>query len=307
VSEVDSPVRSPALFSPVRRLLIPVLVASFALVAGLLAYAAGSGSAAPELDAQESAFLELLNDYRASNGKPPLIVHPQLNAAADWYATDMATQNYFGDYTYCMSNFQVGAHCDSLGRRPGERVAAFGYPGGVGENIAAGFMSAESVFDAWSRSPGHNANMLGNYRVIGIGWFCNQASRYRCYWVTDFGNVLPPVTPPPTPTPPATEAPTPTSPPEPLSWGDLDCNGTLDGGDALSVLLNSADLGASGASAGCPALGSSVMVDGDEYIWGDIDCSEGVAVADSIELLKRLADVDPASSQPDCPEPGAGL
>lgn len=291
---------------PGRGVLIAILTAAFAVGAVILVMTVRGGSAAPELDNQETTFLQLLNDYRADHGKPPLAAHPQLNAAADWYATDMATQNYFGDYVYCMNNFQIpSAHCDSLGRLPGARVRAFGYPSGVGENTAGGFMSAQSVFDAWAASAGHNANMLGNYRVIGIGWACNQASRYRCYWVTDFGNEPPPVTPVPTPSAPPTETPSPTATPvltPQLQWGDLDCNGSLDSGDALSVLLDQAGLTSYSSSAECPPVGSYVSIDGESLLWGDIDCSDEVATADSIELLKRIADVGASNAPAGCPQ-----
>jgi uncharacterized protein YkwD len=58
------------------------------------------------------------------------------------------------------------------------------YPGGWsywGENIAMGFGSSASVFNAWMASPGHRANILkaaytqmGIGRVSAGGWWCQQ-------------------------------------------------------------------------------------------------------------------------------------
>jgi uncharacterized protein YkwD len=58
------------------------------------------------------------------------------------------------------------------------------YPGGWshwGENIAMGFGSSVSVFNAWMASPGHRANILkaaytqmGIGRVSAGGWWCQQ-------------------------------------------------------------------------------------------------------------------------------------
>jgi hypothetical protein len=57
-----------------------------------------------------------------------------------------------------------------------------------GENIAGVASTAQSVFEAWKNSPGHNANMLDpKYAVIGIGFIYNSTSPYGYYWTTDFG------------------------------------------------------------------------------------------------------------------------
>ena len=54
-----------------------------------------------------------------------------------------------------------------------------------GENIAYGFFSSDSVMQAWMNSPGHKANILGNYyTTIGIG---AVKYGYTYYWVQLFG------------------------------------------------------------------------------------------------------------------------
>ena len=164
------------------------------------------------LDAEEAAFLTLINNYRAANGLGPLTVSSSLSRAAAWMVHDLGVNNYF-------------AHTDSLGRSPSTRAQDCGYPSGAGENLAAGtnWDSAQEAFDAWQGSPGHNANMLGStYVVIGVAREQVPGSQYNWYWGTSFGNVddsgsPPSPTPTPTTPPPPTATSTPTPPPAPTA------------------------------------------------------------------------------------------
>lgn len=172
----------------IRRWRLPFMgaIAGVALVLGA---AAGIGFDKPasaltnctvndtSIDAEERAFLGLINTYRAQNGLGALTLSTNLNRASTWMAADMGQKNYF-------------SHTDSLGRSPSTRAIDCGYPQGAGENIAAGtnWSSASAVFTAWKNSSGHNANMLnGSYRQIGIARVFTSGSTYGWYWVTDFG------------------------------------------------------------------------------------------------------------------------
>ncbi|MEO8373430.1 MAG: CAP domain-containing protein [Candidatus Solibacter sp.] len=129
------------------------------------------------IDAEEQAFLGLINTYRSQNGLGALTMSTNLNRASTWMAADMGVKKYF-------------SHTDSLGRSPSTRAIDCGYPQGAGENIAAGtnWSTASAVFAAWKASSGHNANMLnGAYRQIGISRVFTSGSPYGWYWVTDFG------------------------------------------------------------------------------------------------------------------------
>lgn len=164
--------------------------AAFAVLAGLTLIAAGSlsedraaqaltnCSASDEaLDGEEQAFLGLINAYRVQSGLGTLAVSSNLNRAAAWMTGDLATKNYF-------------SHVDSLGRGPHQRSIQCDYPGEAGENLAAGTFreSAQSAFDAWRSSPGHNANMLyPTYRMIGIARRYDASATYGWYWATSFG------------------------------------------------------------------------------------------------------------------------
>ncbi|HEY7268416.1 MAG TPA: CAP domain-containing protein, partial [Dehalococcoidia bacterium] len=61
------------------------------------------------IDAEESAFLNLINQYRGA-GLPQLKMSVELNRASSWMAYDLATHTSF-------------SHTDSLGRDPWTRMA----------------------------------------------------------------------------------------------------------------------------------------------------------------------------------------
>jgi len=182
-----------------RKLLLPAIVALAITAAAVIVAHPAPTTADTALDSEEQAFVNLINQYRAQNGRGPLSIDPSLAAAADWMSFDMGVNNYF-------------SHTDSLGRDPFQRMNAFGYNYNTwrGENIAAGTSSAQTVFDLWRNSPGHNANMLNaNYKVMGIARAYTSGSGYGWYWTNDFGGYIVPATPTPSPSPAPTPSPTP--------------------------------------------------------------------------------------------------
>ena len=174
------------------------LTVTAALIVGLaicilvaLARPASPTSADPQLDSEEQAFVTLINNYRAQNGLGPLSIDWEMQASSDWMSADMGQKGYF-------------SHTDSMGRDPWTRMCDFGYCYNTwkGENIAAGYTTAQSVFTAWQNSPGHNANMLGaNYTAMGISRVNTPGSVYGWYWTNDFGGVNSNATPPASATP----------------------------------------------------------------------------------------------------------
>jgi uncharacterized protein YkwD len=168
---------------PSRILFAAALVAVFALAAFAVvdapaATAAGDCTADGSLDAEEKAFLALINNHRAQNGAAALGVSYTLSKAAQWKSQDMGANGYF-------------AHND-LNRTWVDRIrdCGYGYNTSLGENIAAGVSSAQSAFNLWKNSSGHNANMLNaGYRTIGIGRAYTAGSPYGWYWTTEFGGV----------------------------------------------------------------------------------------------------------------------
>ena len=131
------------------------------------------------LDAEESAFLDRINAYRAANGLKAVGACRTLSIASERHSADMRDREYFG-------------HKSPEGTLPPDRACKAGYNGGcfgnsaVGENIAAGFPTAEEVIAAWKSSAGHDATMRsGTYRVIGIGRV--EGGKYGTTWTTVFG------------------------------------------------------------------------------------------------------------------------
>ncbi len=186
------------------RLRLPVILA---IATALLVAAPARPVAA--LDAEEQAFLELINEYRVASGLNPLSLNSNLNEAARWMSQDMATNDYI-------------SHTDSLGREPSQRMASFGYSYNTwrAENLAAGIDAAHVAFELWKDSPGHNASMLnGNFKVIGIARSYGEGTVHGWYWATDFGGQGDPVPPANVvtvePTPELTPEPTPHPSPEP--------------------------------------------------------------------------------------------
>ena len=129
------------------------------------------------IDTEEQRLLDLINQYRAANGKNQLAFHTDVTRAAAWLSRDMATKNYF-------------SHTDSNGRGMGARLTWCGVSyTNAAENIAAGQTTAQAVFDAWKASSGHNANMLRDgVTKAGIGRTYNSSSRYGWYWTLNVTN-----------------------------------------------------------------------------------------------------------------------
>ena len=158
-------------------------------------------SVSDNIDAEEQAFLTLINDYRQQNGQQPLALSSALTRASAWKSQDLGANNYF-------------AHDDLYVPRSWDqriRDCGYSYNTWIGENIAAGNAAATDTFDQWRNSPGHNANMLSaNYSAIGIARAYNAGAAYGWYWSTDFGGVNdgPPATATPAASPTATRTPT---------------------------------------------------------------------------------------------------
>jgi len=140
-------------------------------------------------DPEELRFLELINEYRAENGLPTLILSDALTLAGERHNEDMGRYNFFAHDTAQSDHFPAGSE-------PWDRMALSGYdyPDSYrAENLAAGYETAEEAFQAWRESPGHNKNMLdGNQRVIGISRLEVPGSKFGWYWTTDFGSELDP-------------------------------------------------------------------------------------------------------------------
>lgn len=111
----------------------------------------------------------LLNQHRLANGKSALAYDTKLEAAIEGHAHHMATHSFWGHDAP-----------ESAVSSPWTRATSCGTSAN-GENLANGYTSATAVMDGWKGSPGHNANMLGNFSRAGIG-------KYASYWGQLFGS-----------------------------------------------------------------------------------------------------------------------
>jgi len=138
-----------------------------------VSFAQDSGYSA---DAEESAFVELLNAYRGELGLAPVTLNSALGAAAEYHSGDMAANNYFSHYLFD-------------GTDAGQNIQNFGYTAfPYAENIAAGMATAQEVLVGWQNSPEHNATMTDpQYTEVGIGRAYNEASQYGWYWTATYG------------------------------------------------------------------------------------------------------------------------
>jgi uncharacterized protein YkwD len=107
---------------------------------------------------------------------PPLALSPQLSEAARAHARDLARNNML-------------SHAGSDGSSPAERVTRTGYPWRtVGENVAAGPTTAESVMEGWLASPGHCENLMSpRFAEMGLGYVVDAKSASGVYWAQVFG------------------------------------------------------------------------------------------------------------------------
>lgn len=106
----------------------------------------------------------------------PLAWNSLLLQAASGHSSDMAQNNYF-------------SHTSLDGRTMAQRVVATGYTySALGENIAAGQSTVESVITGWTNSPGHCQNLMNPaFRDIGVACVRSDTSNYRYYWTMVLG------------------------------------------------------------------------------------------------------------------------
>ncbi|HTE40879.1 MAG TPA: CAP domain-containing protein [Steroidobacteraceae bacterium] len=129
--------------------------------------------------------LQLVNKARAQarrcgnkrfSAAGALSANTTLTRAAAAHAKDMAVHN------------QV-AHEGSDGSSPGVRATRAGYAWkSVGENVAAGQLSAAEVVEGWLSSPGHCSNIMdADFKEMGIAFVVDPKTDLGIYWAQLFG------------------------------------------------------------------------------------------------------------------------
>jgi len=101
---------------------------------------------------------------------PSVRLNSRLTRSSRCHAADMTNNGYF-------------SHTSQDGRSISDRVHQAGYSmRAVGENIAHGQQSPEEVVEGWMNSPGHCANIMKNFKEIGVGFVAGKNM-----WVQNFG------------------------------------------------------------------------------------------------------------------------
>lgn len=126
------------------------------------------------VDAEAAA--RLISQYRVDHGLKPLRIDPTLMKLAAEHAQRMASMDK-------MSHSLPGEGSFA------QRIAAGGFQAAMAaENVAAGQKTLAQVFEAWRKSPGHNANMLlPNVSLMGIALAIQPGGRYHYYWSLEVG------------------------------------------------------------------------------------------------------------------------
>ena len=133
----------------------------------------------------EQQVVELVNAERTSRGLPPFKRAMPLDQAARYHAVDMGQDDYFHHDSYDRNNGNLVRVCAWSAR-----IDSF-YPNRswLGENIAWGYATPQSVMAGWMGSSDHRSNILHTqFREIGVGYATGNI------WVQDFGqreNVYP--------------------------------------------------------------------------------------------------------------------
>lgn len=101
--------------------------------------------------------LAIVNLNRLQGGLPTYHWNEQIAAAAYAHAVDMAAH-------------QRMQHSGSDGSNAGIRLTRAGADFSTwAENIGAGFLEPQTLFDAWLNSSSHRNQLLGDFRYVGIG------------------------------------------------------------------------------------------------------------------------------------------
>ena len=127
--------------------------------------------------------LALVNFYREEHGLGALVLHRDLDRAAQRYAERMSKEGFFD-------------HKSPDGQSYASRITEAGYQWlSCGENLALGQLSARQVMAEWIKSDSHRANLLNpGFTEIGMGFAVGispQKEKTRPYWVQEFASPQP--------------------------------------------------------------------------------------------------------------------
>lgn len=145
----------------------------------------------------EGTIQALANQDRAAHGLGPVTLNASLSQVALGWANQLVANG-------------------TLTHNPNYSTQI---PGGwtrAAENVAQGYSNGAAVHQGWMNSPGHRANILGDFTDIGIAHIAGGGSTWSVQVFAKYGSSVPaPQPPPPPPLPAPAPAPAPVPEPEP--------------------------------------------------------------------------------------------
>ncbi|KAJ1795184.1 hypothetical protein LPJ59_004390 [Coemansia sp. RSA 2399] len=173
VSEVAFSAPAPMAHSPQQSTSSAVAATTSSSAVAVATQASSSPSSDSSSDSSSSSdwlntMLSSLNSIRALAGKSPVTLNSELSTIAQAHSAYQASVNTM-------------THSDPSGEL-GSRLSADSISWtAAAENIAWNQQDVASVMLAWTNSPGHYANMIGDYTEVGFGVS-------DLYWTQDFIN-----------------------------------------------------------------------------------------------------------------------
>lgn len=113
-----------------------------------------------ELEEMKEEIIRLTNEYRVSLGLNELTQDSQLKYVAQVRSQEIVT---------------TWGHNRADGSTFADILAAMHYPSPrFGENLGKAQKTASEVMDMWKESPGHNANLIGDFTKIGVDIYVSE-------------------------------------------------------------------------------------------------------------------------------------
>ena len=140
-------------------------ITTIKLIALLALLTLGTQSFAQQLTKESEAkiveeIVVLVNKHRAEIGLDTLTIVPLVCEISKEHSKNMAKG-------------KVGFSHDGFENRAKRIIKEFG-GSGFAENIAFGQPTAQQVTEGWLKSPGHKANIEGDFNYVGIGLYTDK-------------------------------------------------------------------------------------------------------------------------------------
>lgn len=128
-------------------------------------------------DTAAKQIFDMTNAFRVQRGMTALAWSGEISVLSEAHSVDMAANNYL-------------EHNDLNGKTPWQRAldADIDYVY-YAENIAGGSGLSYMTFDQWVNSKNHNAVLLADCTILGVGGAYSENSKYGFYWTQNFAEL----------------------------------------------------------------------------------------------------------------------